>query len=981
MAKTRDYMDYLDNEISIAPANSQEEFQAAETIVDVMRDHGLEPTIQEFDAHPWSRMLPSILMIMMFAGMLLSGVGSGLVRGVGFVLVAVPAVILVLGHFGNNLLQNVGPASKSQNVIGVHRASGDQVTKGSRPIVILAHYDTPHESPLYERLAQYQSLLKRASVPCLGIVLVAALVQVCLFLPGGLRVVVWILGLVAALPLVVLAVCNLIERFSPCTVGANDNKSSIAAMLSLLDEVHPGDDRVPDAGVTREERAYDGDEEADETSWPNERPRVYGVRHGKEVLEQLGILPDTCEIEYEVESETPVQPEQETARPQSEDVPVAEEQTWEDSGEEASKGSESASEIEAPEVEDNELFPTDDSEGGAWENDEPVEYQEDYETGDVQPEEGYDDWYEGGTEYDPASEPSYDQTDAWEDDVEISSDTDGGETLPSKIKGIFGSLKERIASRKSGASIDIPRGDRDGSGDFAEFEETDWGEDEWSDDQYLQQGELKSINREELIARRSGSQHKSAGEEESQYNTDDEVIDDSPQENEQDSEELQEEGAEDVTSRTTHDISHEDGPDWAVVETDEEQEPVDNQEQVPFDQRLYGRGDDDEPQDDLFADEDLVDVEDELEEDQLVSAPVRPVAKRASAYQENASASGEDDAGEVDSALNWDDNSAADGEEEKVDGDDILPKDTRGLDAMSDDYADYEPDGTPEDELLDEPEPVDDPTWGQTSYVPPKPKSNIARRATLYDVPNPSDESLDPLDVDDEEQLEDQEADEKRARDWKGGAAPRSDLRDDAQIEDPEWLEPNDTDDTPSEDEDAAAVDQDGDYDDGDVIHEDELQDSILRMGDDLLIAHDIWFVAVGASEVDHAGVRAFLSNFRNDIRGAFLINLDCVGAGTPSVLTREGLHEGRRSDRRLARLISDVADDLHVDLGKASYDWDETDATAAMRARVRSVTIMGLDDNGQRALSHTQEDVPENVNPRQVAGIVRVLAEVIRRS
>ena len=40
MATTRDYLGYLTDKIDIAPANSQEELQAAEVIQGLMEEHG-----------------------------------------------------------------------------------------------------------------------------------------------------------------------------------------------------------------------------------------------------------------------------------------------------------------------------------------------------------------------------------------------------------------------------------------------------------------------------------------------------------------------------------------------------------------------------------------------------------------------------------------------------------------------------------------------------------------------------------------------------------------------------------------------------------------------------------------------------------------------------------------------------------------------------------------------------------------------------
>ena len=75
MAMTHDYLDQLDQNVGIAPANSQEEYQAAQTIADIMRRHGVEPSIEEFDAKAFGGVMDQILFAMLFVGMLLVGFG------------------------------------------------------------------------------------------------------------------------------------------------------------------------------------------------------------------------------------------------------------------------------------------------------------------------------------------------------------------------------------------------------------------------------------------------------------------------------------------------------------------------------------------------------------------------------------------------------------------------------------------------------------------------------------------------------------------------------------------------------------------------------------------------------------------------------------------------------------------------------------------------------------------------------------------
>ena len=174
---------------------------------------------------------------------------------------------------------------------------------------------------------------------------------------------------------------------------------------------------------------------------------------------------------------------------------------------------------------------------------------------------------------------------------------------------------------------------------------------------------------------------------------------------------------------------------------------------------------------------------------------------------------------------------------------------------------------------------------------------------------------------------------------------------------------------------------RDQDSDEPLVIDEEDLQDAMLELGDEFLMAHDIWFVATGASSLDHAGIKAFVEAHKRDVRGSFVINLESVGAGALTVLTQEGLRNPRKADRRLVRMLTDIAQDLHISLDSLAYNWDETESASTMRSRLRSVSIMGLDDNNLPAYSHTLNDMPENVDPSQVSSVVRLVTELIRRS
>ena len=155
---------------------------------------------------------------------------------------------------------------------------------------------------------------------------------------------------------------------------------------------------------------------------------------------------------------------------------------------------------------------------------------------------------------------------------------------------------------------------------------------------------------------------------------------------------------------------------------------------------------------------------------------------------------------------------------------------------------------------------------------------------------------------------------------------------------------------------------------------------AVASMGDDELLGHDIWFVATGASDCDGAGMKAFLAAHRDKLRGVFFINLESIGAGRLSVVTVEGEQQLLKGDRRIMNLVNKVCKSFHVDCGAFEMPYAKTDAYAALEASRRALTIAGA-DGPRLACAHTEDDLPYNVNPTNIATVSEVVTEVIRRS
>lgn len=879
MAMTHDYMDYLEDQIGISPANSQEELQAAQTIADLMRQHDVDVNVEEFDAPGAGRLVRCALLVLMFVGIVLSGTG---ISALGVVLVLVPAALLILEALGigGGILSKIGPAARSQNVVAVHHATGELVAKGNRPIVIVAHYDSPHESFLYgSPLSRYIPMLRNALKWLVPAVALCSLLQVVSILPAPLRSVLWVVGILLCVPLVVLGADGIYQKFSRCSLGSNDNKSSVAALLGVLDNVRPsGEKPVSRRAIEREQQEQQREREAaraaDQATTdqatsefgdaietePEAAPapqveEVVGVRHGKDVISALGILPTSCEIEYVDSSKS--------MRASS----IDSDKTSELPGNPANAGARIDAETQVDSVDSTESLPK----------------PQPPRVSDSEPTSASTSVSAEATEAEKAAAPAADEP---------------AEAAPAPEK-------TRFFDRKKLASM------------FDRFESHGVGEKDDSGLTATPVDDLGSTRPAAPTPRKRPEKPDDPNWGKSSFK---------PQ-------------VSDVARRAAlfdlPDPSRSTDP--FAADADATQLAPSHPATTPS-RRSMGN---------LLSDADARNARrirggaPESEVPVITPAPAVPPTVASVPTQDSEVAS--------------------------PDGLDVISADDLGM--------------------AEPTEPAYEPEKHHFSLFRHN-KDNAGGRSRGQAMRGGNWLSDDPENWDDSSDSDP----------WKGGATTRSGLRlvEDAPAETadpaPEGVpseEPgsgnspmNIVSDEPDEAADSPAEQTvDGDSEPTDVPTEEDLRAAVLHMGDDELVCHDIWFVALGASDLDHAGMRSFLSEHRSAIRGAFLVNLDCVGAGDLSLLTHEGFEPTRRADRRLLRLLTGTATDLHVDIKTQRFDWADTDASIAMRNSVRAVTVMGLGENGLPALSRTEQDAPENVDGDQAASVAELVTEMIRRS
>ena len=1032
MANTQNYINHLLQNTGITPACSEEERLAAEDIAQIFRNHGFDPEVQEFNAPAPSRMAFAVTGILTFAGALLMGIGGG-IGLVGTLLAIVGAVLYVLERTGRPVISRLGKTGVSQNVIAYHKASGPLASPRNRPVVVVAHYDSPRAELLArEPYAPYRALIAKL-LPIATIAPAAIAILRILPLPGALKVLLWIVAILASLVALANAANIISNRFVlPYTSGSVCNKSSVAAMLGVMDNVAPyqGENEFPDDipfdtyfgeqkrraeemaraaaeyaaaqqqndygnTIEYEEPAYTEDEygqpvapegeqgeafdeqidgfegaSADETligviapesqvqDIPAEEPvadesaaesaeeptaaeqaepepKLYrnaagNIRFGSDAIRALGMLPESCTLDYE-EGEEP------TFEPAPQPDPVVAAQPDEanaietEADTEAAIDSAAGLDVMAPAPAPEELDNTED----------------DY--------------------------------DAYPQRVSYESDTDFSAELP--VTTPHADIASAFSSIGASASHFFKGAFEKGKKLVDDFEE-------------------KRAAVREAAAREAAAKQQAA-----------------EAERERAAQEFEQNAAEqpvspvsvDVADATTSFEAPQPSPAEVAGETAtlETQQPVDST--VSFDATMTF-----EKQGTAIAEPLSAPVEDEpaapdTVEDQSAAEQVaadsseqepEPVAPEAPQADESRPYSTQIFTMPAPSDPGATVANAAPSQAETVDA----------LMAQISSQASPRPNmNVPDPASAPAPMPSASPLASVPDpSMPSMQQANVASRTSLFDLPDPSAQVNDPFatargpepisapvvppmpvtsDVQPLETISAPAAPAaKPQKRGLGGLFGRKKKNEQDSMSD--WLGVEDDYDAKKSGRGIGSWDNFEDDDDGwkggatssDGASAEDMLAAVASMGDDELLGHDIWFVATGASDCDGAGMKAFLAAHRDKLRGVFFINLESIGAGRLSVVTVEGEQQLLKGDRRIMNLVNKVCKSFHVDCGAFEMPYAKTDAYAALEASRRALTIAGV-DGPRLACAHTEDDLPYNVNPTNIATVSEVVTEVIRRS
>lgn len=1074
MANSKKYLNHLLQRTEITPACSEEERTAADVIARIFTDHGFNPEIQEFTASSSRKNVSAIAGIVLFVATIFMGIGGAL--GIfGFLLVLAVGVLYVLIRLDKISVPAIGANGLSQNVIAYHQASGPLASPRNRPVVVVAHYDSSRVDLLSrEPFANYRALINKLFPVAMVLPAAVAILRL-LPLPGALKAVLWVIAILFSLIPLLRSVAFLFDRFAmPYTTGAICNKSSVAAMLGVMDTVAPSSraDEFPE-DVPFEEY-LDSLNGAYQSSYMTE---VEDEPLYQEESEQA----ELGDAEASAADEMPVSQPQ---LPVQEEPVVAFEQPEQDF-------SEAAEETQADDETVNDTSANDDPlqvDVASAATDAVADAVADAarEQAPVLPLNAAGNLRFGkdtiralgmipaecDLEYDegqfPVDEPVAASVDnpvaaSVDEPVAVPVETQGEEAVeeaPAAVSDEHADVAAAAASAPAPAVVPIAPSLFDEEvteeeealaipavvAELVDGENTETGEaadepavfDEQCEEQVEEQAEEEPLDASqtsivppipnELVE----DQPVDASQTSIVAPIPDELVEETPLPAVAEEQPLVLTGEEDFEEIIPTD-------DMEIVEADFE---LIEDEPLPLDEVNQPA----EESEDGIAAEDIAQHEaDEVEEEQVLPAPDETVSvdmAQVMDEQDDNVEQGNNNVPLTDGPEGTTVESTqvfVPAEEISAGGTQAIPAQPQGTQAMPVQHqgtqampAQIETVDSLMAQITPAPAPAPRPQRQlnipsldsipaspavpstQIPPVTPTVRANpMANRSSLFDLPDPSAKPVDPfssipapVDMDQpvaakptftvidstdvvsplpQQQFETIHAATpvsatpvKKRRGLFGRKKKEETSMSD-------WLGVDEDFDAKRSGRDIGSWDN-FEGDDGwkggaaGEGSEDELRQAVTSLGDDELLGHDIWFVATGAAENDNAGMKAFLDEHRDKLRGVFIINLKCVGAGQLSMITTEGEHRTLKADKRITGLFSRVASDFHRPLASVEMPYVDTDAHAAMERSLRAMTLAGV-EGSSFACAYTEQDHPINLNVDNVNYAADLVTEVIRRS
>lgn len=140
----------------------------------------------------------------------------------------------------------------------------------------------------------------------------------------------------------------------------------------------------------------------------------------------------------------------------------------------------------------------------------------------------------------------------------------------------------------------------------------------------------------------------------------------------------------------------------------------------------------------------------------------------------------------------------------------------------------------------------------------------------------------------------------------------------------------------------------------------------------------EVWFVALGSELANHGGMRAFLAEHNQDLRGSIVIDLDALGAGNLSLIEREGYYRKVKTSSRMKRYTKKASQATGLSVETGAILWKDSAASIAIRQGFQAMHLAGM-EGAKPAFFAQGDDVLENIDEETLGNNSDFVMELLK--
>lgn len=141
----------------------------------------------------------------------------------------------------------------------------------------------------------------------------------------------------------------------------------------------------------------------------------------------------------------------------------------------------------------------------------------------------------------------------------------------------------------------------------------------------------------------------------------------------------------------------------------------------------------------------------------------------------------------------------------------------------------------------------------------------------------------------------------------------------------------------------------------------------------------EIWFVAIGSDTEGHDGMKAFIDEHRNELRGSMIIEIESLGGGELSVASEEGRVNKVQASSRVKRYIRNAVATTGITPEQVKLSGTDSIASTAQKAGLQAMHLFGA-ESGAIASKGSADDVFENIDESLLDDHVNFVFELLKQ-